>query len=226
MVFVGYGLSIPEAKWDDLAGLDLRGKIAVYVNASAPVDVSDNVRSHVSSAGERWAVLKQAGAIGIATLPDPRPPRRHDAGCRAGCRRRRRQDAAPRSIPSPPSSSPIASCQEQAGQNVSITMTRRGAEKFFAGSGHTIDEIDQLIADKKPLPRFALPGTLRAHAAVKREPIESANVVGIYEGSDPRSERPNTSSCRRTSITSASAAPSTATASTTARWTTRRAWRR
>src|SRR5579872_1071223 len=28
MVFIGYGLSIPEAKWDDLAGLDLHGKIA------------------------------------------------------------------------------------------------------------------------------------------------------------------------------------------------------
>ena len=40
MVFVGYGLSIPEANWDDLAGLDLRGKIAVYVNAPAPVNVS------------------------------------------------------------------------------------------------------------------------------------------------------------------------------------------
>ena len=74
MVFVGYGLSIPEAKWDDLAGLDLRGKIAVYVNAPAPVDVSDNVKSHVSSAGERWAVLKKAGAIGVATFPNPRPP--------------------------------------------------------------------------------------------------------------------------------------------------------
>ncbi len=26
MVFVGYGLSIPEAKWDELAGMDLRGQ--------------------------------------------------------------------------------------------------------------------------------------------------------------------------------------------------------
>ena len=74
MAFVGYGLSIPEANWDDLAGLDLHGKVAVYVNAPAPANVSDNVRSHVSSAGERWAVLKKAGAIGIATLPNPNPP--------------------------------------------------------------------------------------------------------------------------------------------------------
>ena len=34
MVFVGYGLRVPEAKYDDLAGVDLRGKIAVYVNST------------------------------------------------------------------------------------------------------------------------------------------------------------------------------------------------
>jgi hypothetical protein len=44
MVFVGYGLSIPEAGWDDFAGLDLRGKVAVYVNAFPPVKVPDNVK--------------------------------------------------------------------------------------------------------------------------------------------------------------------------------------
>src|SRR5262249_23847770 len=31
MEFVGYGLSIHEADWDDLKGVDLHGKIAVYV---------------------------------------------------------------------------------------------------------------------------------------------------------------------------------------------------
>jgi hypothetical protein len=186
LVFVGYGLSIPEAKWDELAGLDLRGKIAVYVNAPAPADISDNVRSHVSSAGERWAALKKAGAIGIATLPNPRPP--------VGTT----QEATP--APSaaaggdggqPPAATPTImladrDLQEQAGQTVSITITRRGAEKFLAGSGHTIEELNQLIVDKKPLPRFPLAGTLRAHAALNRDAIDSANVVGIYEGSDPQ----------------------------------------
>src|ERR1700730_3386930 len=33
LVFAGYGMVIPEARYDDLAGLDLKGKIAVYVNA-------------------------------------------------------------------------------------------------------------------------------------------------------------------------------------------------
>jgi hypothetical protein len=183
MVFVGYGLSIPEAKWDELAGLDLRGKIAVYVNVPAPVEVSDNVRSHVSSAGERWAVLKKAGAIGIATLPNPRPPAGNNpdaapATAAAGSGRGSAQAPQPTIVLADPQ------LQEQAGQAVSITITRSGAEKFLAGSGHTIDEINQLIAEKKPLPRFPLAGTLRARAAVTRQPIDSANVVGMLEGSD------------------------------------------
>ena len=31
MVFVGYGVSAPEAKWDDFKGVDLRGKVAVFL---------------------------------------------------------------------------------------------------------------------------------------------------------------------------------------------------
>ena len=73
MVFVGYGMSVPEAHYDDLQGIDLRGKIAVYVNAAAPFDANGNVKSHYSSAVERWAALHRAGAIGFASLPNPRP---------------------------------------------------------------------------------------------------------------------------------------------------------
>ncbi len=73
MVFVGYGLRVPEAKYDDLAGVDLRGKIAVYVNSTGALDAPGPVKSHVGSAGERWKVLQAAGAIGTATIMNPRP---------------------------------------------------------------------------------------------------------------------------------------------------------
>jgi hypothetical protein len=74
MVFVGYGLRIPEAKYDELAGIDLKGKIAVYVNAAGPVETSGNIKSHYSSAVERWNTLKNAGAVGVATMMNPRAP--------------------------------------------------------------------------------------------------------------------------------------------------------
>jgi peptidase M28-like protein len=182
MVFVGYGASIPEAAWDDLAGLDLHGKVAVFVNAPAPVDVPDNVRSHVGSAAERWAVLKRAGAVGIATFPGT-PPRAaatsNPAPATTGA------GDGPRT-PQPTIVLADPELQEYAGQIVSVAVTRSGAEKFLAGTGHTLEELDNLVADRKPLPRFPLVGTLRAQAELKRETIESHNVIGIFEGSDSR----------------------------------------
>jgi hypothetical protein len=179
MAFVGYGVSIPEAGWDDLAGVDLRGKVAVYVTAFPPVKVSDNVRSHVNTADERWLALKRAGAIGVATMAAPRAGGAGAAtpagggGGRAG------------GTPAPVISLRDRELVDAAGQKVAISLTARGAAALFEGASHTLDEIATLIADGKPLPRFALPGTLKAQAALKRETVPSANVAGLFEGSDP-----------------------------------------
>jgi hypothetical protein len=181
MVFVGYGLSIPEAQWDDLAGIDLKGRIAVFVNTTAPANISDNVRSHVTSAGERWDVLRKAGAIGMATIPAPRQGGTADAPPTGGAGR---GGGAP--APQPVIVLADEELQDQAGQRVGVAFTRAGAEKVLNGSGHTLAEIEALVSEKKPLPRFPLPGTLRAEAQVTREVIQSANIAGIYEGTDPR----------------------------------------
>src|ERR1700674_4768943 len=45
LVFVGYGLKIPEKNYDDLAGLDLKGKIVVLLSGS-PSDVPAALASH------------------------------------------------------------------------------------------------------------------------------------------------------------------------------------
>ena len=197
-VFVGYGLSIPEAGWDDFAGLDLRGKVAVYVNAFPPVKVTDNVKSHVNTADERWLGLKRAGAIGVATIGAPRAGGGGAAGGGAG------RAGAPASAnagqpaaagaaagggrgggtPQPTITLFDRELMDAAGEAVAITLTPRGAAALLAGTGHTIEEINQLVTDNKPLPRFAIPGTLKAHAVLKREPVDSCNIVGVFEGSD------------------------------------------
>ncbi len=88
MVFVGHAFVIPEAKVDDLKGLDLHGKIAVYMSGGTVPGVPGNLMSHYQSATERWNALKRAGAIGIATVQAPprpaagrrRPARRQSSG--------------------------------------------------------------------------------------------------------------------------------------------------
>ena len=69
---------------------------------------------------------------------------------------------------------------------MSIAITRRGGDKFFAGSGHTMDEILKLATENQPLPKFPLVGMVRTKAAVKRETLEAPNVAGILPGSDPK----------------------------------------
>lgn len=178
MVFVGYGLSIPDAGWDDLAGIDLRGKIAVYVNAFAPVKVTDNVKSHVNTADERWAALKRAGAIGTAVIPPPVAPPPTVTP----------QPTVPGAPPPPPQ--PVITLSDRdvqnlSGQAVSLNFTARGAEKLFATSGHTLAELMQLANDGKPLPKFAIPGTIKMTAALKVDTFNAANLAGLVEGSDP-----------------------------------------
>ncbi|MGD0775534.1 MAG: M20/M25/M40 family metallo-hydrolase [Candidatus Solibacter sp.] len=199
MVFVGYGLRVPEAKYDDLAGVDLRGKVAVYVNSTGVLDAPGPVKSHVGSAPERWAVLKAAGAIGTATIMNPRGPgagRGQGGGRGTGAAGTMPGVDAPDGAGGrgpgggrgPQKAFLLADpeLQESTGQKVAITITRRGGDKFFAGSGHTMDEILKLAAENQPLPKFPLVGTLRTKAAMKRETLEAPNVVGMLPGSDAK----------------------------------------
>ena len=197
MVFVGYGMVIPEAQYDDLAGLDLKGKIAVYVSAGGPVKAPGNVKSHYSSGAERWAALRRAGAIGVATIPGGRRPDgaapqgqtppdgavAAGAGAAAGAGR---GGGGGRGAPQPSIVLADKALQESQGQQVAASITRAGAEKLFAGSGHTIEEITKLANANEPLPTFPLIGTLHAKTVVKHSEMQASNVVGVLPGTDKK----------------------------------------
>jgi hypothetical protein len=51
-VFVGYGFAVPERGFDELAGLDLHGKIAVAISGG-PNTIPGPIRSFYQSSGER-----------------------------------------------------------------------------------------------------------------------------------------------------------------------------
>src|SRR5690606_6911076 len=70
LVFAGHGLRLPEYGIDDLAGLDLNGKVVVAFN-SAPTSVPGAVGAHNGSAAERWKIYGAAGAVGMILIPNP-----------------------------------------------------------------------------------------------------------------------------------------------------------
>ena len=58
LVFIGYGLKIPEKNLDELAGVDLKGKIVVYL-AGSPSDIPTALASHYQTPPERWKSLQR-----------------------------------------------------------------------------------------------------------------------------------------------------------------------
>ncbi len=143
LVFVGYGLSVPEKNYNDFAGLDLKGKIAVGF-AGSPAEMPGALASHYQSAGERWKALRsgwcdwhrrasESGFDGYSVVADCVESCASEHGIRGfeSKRNSRRRDFGDTSI-------------------------LQALEKLFVGSGHTFAEIAALGKDRKPLPRFPL----------------------------------------------------------------------
>jgi len=172
LVFVGYGLQIPENKIDDFAGLDLHGKIAVYITGS-PADVSAALSAHYGSIAERWKPLRDAGAIGVISIPNPAsidvPWSRVTANRTA------------------PSMRLVGSEFDDApGLQLALTVNPASADKFLAGSGHSFAELAALAKDRKPLPQFPLAVSIHTVAKVQTKTLESANVIARLPGTDPK----------------------------------------
>lgn len=171
LVFVGYGLKIPEKNLDELAGLDLKGKIVVYLSGS-PSDIPTAPASHYQTAGERWKSLHAAGAIGAVTIFNPASMDIPWSRISANHNEPSMDLADPEFLETP-------------GQQIGVAFNPASAERLFAGSGHTFAEIAALGKDRKPLLHFPLAVSLSAKAAIETSPVESANVVAKLPGSDP-----------------------------------------
>jgi Zn-dependent M28 family amino/carboxypeptidase len=171
-VFAGYGLRIPEKNYDDLADLDMRGKIVVFLSGG-PASIPGPLKAHYSSGGERWKALKAAGAVGTATIQNPKAMDIPWSRARLS-----------RFMPSMSLADPLF--DESQGQRVAITINAEHADKFFVGTGHTIAEILADADNNRPLPHFALAKSIRAHVAMEKSQVESQNVVALMPGTDPK----------------------------------------
>jgi hypothetical protein len=172
LVFAGYGLTVPEMKYDDFAGLDLRGKIVAYVSGG-PSSIPGPLSSHYQSAAERGKFLARVGVLGSCVIANP----------------------AAMDVPWPrvalsrfqPSMSlDYADLDESFGQKLGVGINPVHLDKWLAGSGHSAEEILALAKERKELPRFPLAAELRARVEVKRSKVESPNVIAVLPGSDPQ----------------------------------------
>ena len=170
LVFAGNGLQVPESQLDEIAGLDLKGKVVVYL-AGSPASVPGSLAAHYGGLSQRWKAYANAGALGTIAIPNP-------ASMDIPWARMSLNRAHP--------SMDLADAEfnEVAGLKIGMVFNPSAAEALFAGSGHSFAEIAALGRERKELPHFALATGLRARAAIRKTTLDSANLVGKLSGSD------------------------------------------
>jgi Zn-dependent M28 family amino/carboxypeptidase len=170
LVFVGYGLHMPEAGHDDFAGVDLKGKIAVVISGG-PADVSGALKAHARR--DRTRILSERGAVGVLSLTTPKAvevpwTRQVSSASQAGM-----YFADP-------------ALREVKDGFFSASFNPEGSDKVFAGSGRSFADVAAFADASKPLPKVELKQILRAQVASRRGRLSSANLIGLLPGSDSR----------------------------------------
>jgi Zn-dependent M28 family amino/carboxypeptidase len=170
LVFIGYGVHLPQAGHDDFAGVDLKGKVAVLIRGG-PSDLSGSLKAYAST--EALApILEAKGALGLITVSPADTPE--------GSWKR------------------VVSSGSQPGMYLSEPALRRFHAPFFAaimnpaaaqalfnGADHTFAELGPLAEAGLPLPPVSLKTSVSAKIASSTSHVASPNVVGVLPGSDP-----------------------------------------
>ncbi len=186
LVFIGYGLHLPEAKYDDFNSAEvpmseLKGKMVVYINGG-PADLPGPLKSYARTAPFAKA-LRDAGAVGAISIPTPKSmdfgwQRVASGASQPGMRLAATPDAAAVAAKHP-------ALADDHGAMFGATFNPAEAEKLFAGTGHTFAELLALADAQKPLPRFALNKRVTATVVGEHSQVESPNIVVMLKGSDP-----------------------------------------
>jgi hypothetical protein len=190
LVFIGYGLHLPEAKYDDfdsaeVPAAELKGKIVVYINGG-PADLPGPLKSFARTSPFVKA-LRDAGAVGAISIPTPKSmdfgwQRVASGASQPGMRLAATADGAAVAAKHP-------ALADDHRPLFSATFNPAEAEKLFAGTGHTFAEILTMADAQRPLPRFALGKSVTASVVGESSQVESPNIVAELTGSDPVLEK-------------------------------------
>jgi len=181
IVFVGYGLSAPQLGWDDLAGLDLEGKIAVLLEAVLPEEHPLKPAENRRLLSGRTAVLRGRGAAAVVTIiDDSRDERLAEKGLGFDLPQRTRvldiDNAAPGAAAAAAAAAPFL--------QVDVRQAAGAAILGCAPEGLLRMSAELRGGTRAAARRF--PGRrLEIEIAADRRRDRAINVVGVVEGSDP-----------------------------------------
>ncbi|MDP1675894.1 MAG: M28 family peptidase [Bacteroidota bacterium] len=173
LVFVGFGIVAPEQQWNDYKDVDVRGKILVMMNNDPSSDdqkfFAGKGRTYYGRWTYKYEIAAEKGALGAIVI--------HTTSS-AGYRYEVIQNSWSREM---------FDLEEKSSSNalkLKAWTTEEATKKYLLLAGY---DLDSLIAKAqlnsfKPIPLgITLNGTMRS--VIKR--IETNNIVGKVEGSDP-----------------------------------------
>ncbi len=174
LVFVGFGISAPEFNHDDYKNIDVKGKIVVYLGG-APTQFPTSERAYLTTADVKYSEAIKRGAVGVITF-------------NASAGRTGSWDAMVRRMKQGSfkwvNKQGVAANNYEALKAVS-TFNNEFAEKLFANASTPLTKIYELAAEGKSA-SFPLNISAKIEVKTQSKQIESANVVGVLEGSDPK----------------------------------------
>ncbi|HYO78762.1 MAG TPA: M20/M25/M40 family metallo-hydrolase [Thermoanaerobaculia bacterium] len=172
VVFAGYGVTAPDQKYDDYAGLDVKGKI-VALFGGAPHGFPNAVRAFHSSTPNKFDNAARHGAAGLIFLTSPYdaervPWARSVRQAKLGSMNWTRRDGTPHGVDRKVSSS--------------VTLNLETTRELLGANAEAI-----FTAIERGNPRgAALPYRARIALVSTHATRTSPNVVGLLRGSDPK----------------------------------------
>ena len=165
LVFVGFGAQ------DDYAGHDVTGKIVVFLSG-APAGTSEDAARVLEASKAR--IAEGHGAIGAITVNTAASAVRYtDALLRRFANRTETVWVGP---DGPKRSAP--------GIRVTAFLNDAAAAALFAGAPKSYADIRAEAASGRPA-GFALAGQASFDVHTRREDVQTSNVIGLIEGTDP-----------------------------------------
>jgi Zn-dependent M28 family amino/carboxypeptidase len=172
-VFVGHGISAPEFGWDDYKGMDVKGKVLIFFTNEPPSSEPKFFGGPALTYYGRWTYkfeeATRRGAI-AALIIHTTPTAGYGWGVVNGSWSQEHAELRLKS--------------GERGLDFAGWLTETAGAKLVASTGKTVDELLALANQKmfRPIP---LGVHVVAHIPVKVRDIESRNVIGSVDGSDP-----------------------------------------
>ena len=169
LVFIGYGLHLPQLGHDDLAGVDLQGKIAVFVSGG-PEELPGSAKAHARS--QRTRLLAERGAVGSISISTPEQLESP-------------WTSSVRSSGQPAMYLAEAALRSEPRPFLSLTWNPAEGESLFAGASRRFADVARASDASEALAGFDMGARLSARSVVTRSETVSPNIVARLPGRNP-----------------------------------------